>query len=129
MQTRTTRLALLFPATVLAAAGLTMAACGGSGGGASTSTAAATTAAAAALGDAVAGAKVYSDTGCGSCHTLAAAGSTGTIGPNLDDLKPDFESVVAQVTAGGGAMPSFKDQLSAKQIRDVAAYVVQSSSH
>lgn len=31
-----------------------------------------------------AGKQVFSANGCGSCHTLAAAGSTGTVGPNLD---------------------------------------------
>ena len=31
--------------------------------------------------------KVFDST-CASCHTLAAAGSTGTVGPNLDQLKP-----------------------------------------
>ena len=70
---------------------------------------------------------VFKDAGCGNCHTLHAAGSTSGIGPNLDDLRPDFESVVAQVTVGGGGMPSFKSQLSKQQIKDVAAYIVQST--
>jgi len=60
---------------------------------------------------------------CGSCHTLADAGTTGTVGPNLDDLKPSFEAVQQQVTNGGGAMPSFKGQLAPQQIDDIAAYV------
>jgi mono/diheme cytochrome c family protein len=58
-----------------------------------------------------------------SCHTLADAGSTGTVGPNLDAVKPAYDKVVAQVTTGGGAMPPFKDTLSEQQIQDVAAYV------
>jgi len=78
-------------------------------------------------GNAAAGAKVFDDAGCGNCHALAAAGSHGGIGPDLDALKPDYGSVVAQVTVGGGGMPSFKSQLSAQQINDVAAYVVQST--
>ena len=65
--------------------------------------------------------------GCGSCHTLSAAHSTGTIGPNLDDLKPDYRTVTGQVTLGGGSMPAFKDTLSAQQIADVAAYVVKTT--
>jgi cytochrome c6 len=60
---------------------------------------------------------------CGSCHTLADAGTTGTVGPNLDAAKPSREKVVTQVTNGGGAMPAFKDTLDAQQIQAVADYV------
>ena len=80
-----------------------------------------------AAGDAAAGADVYSSAGCGSCHTLAAAGSTGTSGPNLDDLQPDAATVAEQVANGGGGMPPFKDQLSEQEIADVAAYVAENA--
>jgi mono/diheme cytochrome c family protein len=60
---------------------------------------------------------------CGSCHTLADAGTTGTVGPNLDDSKPPKELVVDRVTNGQGAMPSFRDSLDAAQIQAVADYV------
>ncbi len=60
---------------------------------------------------------------CAGCHTLAAAGTTGTIGPNLDQLKPAFAIVVRQVTNGGAVMPAFKGKLSAAQINAVAKYV------
>ncbi len=69
-------------------------------------------------------------TNCGGCHTLADAGTSGTIGPNLDTLtpKPYYQMVTAQVTIGGslekGSMPAFKGTLSTQQIADVAAYVV-----
>ena len=78
-------------------------------------------------GDSKKGSSVFASAGCGSCHTLAAAHSTGTIGPNLDALKPDYRAVTAQVTNGGAAMPAFKSKLSAQQIADVAAYVVDST--
>jgi mono/diheme cytochrome c family protein len=78
-------------------------------------------------GDPKKGGAVYSSAGCGSCHTLAAAHSTGTVGPNLDSLKPNYQAVTAQVTNGGGAMPSFKSTLKTQQISDVAAYVVTST--
>jgi cytochrome c6 len=64
---------------------------------------------------------------CGTCHVLAAAKTTGTVGPNLDSLKPDYRAVTAQVTNGGAVMPSFKKSLSTQQIADVAAYVVDST--
>lgn len=64
---------------------------------------------------------------CSSCHTLAAAHSTGTVGPNLDQLKPDYRAATAQATNGGGVMPAFKTQLSTQQIADVAAFVVDST--
>jgi mono/diheme cytochrome c family protein len=79
-------------------------------------------------GDPKNGSSVYGSAGCGSCHTLAAAHSTGTVGPNLDQLKPDYRAATAQVTNGGGAMPAFKSSLSAQQIADVAQYVVQSTN-
>ncbi len=82
-------------------------------------------------GDSTKGKAVFASAGCGSCHTLAAAHSTGTIGPDLDSLKPDYRAVTAQVTNGGaptgGTMPSFKKSLSTQQIADVAAYVVDST--
>ena len=74
-------------------------------------------------GDAANGKDVFASAGCGGCHTFEAAGSSGSVGPNLDDLAPSFDAVVTQVTNGGGAMPSFKDDLSAQEIRDVAAFV------
>jgi mono/diheme cytochrome c family protein len=78
-------------------------------------------------GDPKSGKAIYASSGCGACHTLAAANSTGTVGPNLDQLKPDYRAVTAQVTNGGAAMPSFKSRLSAQQIADVSAYVVDST--
>ena len=62
---------------------------------------------------------------CGSCHTLAAAGTSGTVGPNLDDLKPALARVQTQVINGGAAMPAFKGKLTDAQIKAVAAYVSQ----
>jgi mono/diheme cytochrome c family protein len=77
-----------------------------------------------AEGDVAAGKEVFLGTaGCASCHTLADAGATGTIGPNLDATQPSYELVVDRVTNGLGGMPSFADQLSEGQIQDVAAYV------
>jgi len=64
---------------------------------------------------------------CGGCHTLAAAGTTGTVGPNLDQLKPADAVVVHQVTNGGGVMPAFKGKLSPAQIQAVAKYVSSSA--
>jgi mono/diheme cytochrome c family protein len=69
------------------------------------------------------GKAVFASAGCGSCHTLRAAGTSGTIGPNLDDLKPSQDAVALQVRNGGGAMPAFRNTLSEQQIAAVAAYV------
>jgi cytochrome c6 len=75
-------------------------------------------------GDPVAGKEVFLGTaGCASCHTLSDAGSTGAVGPNLDDAKPSEELVLDRVTNGQGGMPSFSSTLSEQQIADVAAYV------
>ncbi len=79
-------------------------------------------------GDASAGEELFASNGCGSCHSLDAAGTSGNIGPNLDEAQPDFELAVDRITNGAGAMPPFKGQLSDQQIADVAAYVVESTS-
>src|SRR5918996_4283264 len=73
-------------------------------------------------GDPAAGKEVFT-ANCGSCHTLADAGTTGTIGPNLDESQPSVELAVDRVTNGQGVMPPFADTLSEQQIQDVAAYV------
>jgi len=74
-------------------------------------------------GDPAAGKDAFASAGCGSCHTLADAGASGSVGPILDDSKPSAELVVDRVTNGQGLMPPFADSLSKQQIADVAAYV------
>ena len=75
-------------------------------------------------GDAEAGKAVFlGSSGCGTCHTLSDAGTSGTVGPNLDDAQPSHDLVVDRVTNGQGAMPSFSASLSEQQIQDVPAYV------
>ena len=78
-------------------------------------------------GDPAAGASIFQKAGCVGCHTLAAAHATGTVGPNLDQAKPNYQLVTGRVTLGKGVMPSFKGQLTDQQIADVAAYVVKST--
>jgi len=88
-----------------------LAGCGGSGEDSSTPPA-----------SAGGGAQLFKDN-CSTCHTLAAAGASGKVGPNLDQLKPDAGLVTAQVNSGGGAMPSFKGKLTDEQIKEIADYV------
>jgi len=78
-------------------------------------------------GDPTAGKALFLKSGCTGCHTLADAHATGTVGPNLDQAKPDFRLATARVTLGKNAMPSFKGQLSDQQIADVASYVVKAT--
>jgi len=79
-------------------------------------------------GDASNGAQIFASAGCGGCHTLEAAGSSGSVGPNLDESQPDLALTVDRVTNGQGAMPGFADSLSEQEIADVATYVVESTS-
>jgi mono/diheme cytochrome c family protein len=72
------------------------------------------------------GAAIFKGAGCAGCHTLSAAGATGTTGPNLDQLKPSTSVVAHQVTVGGSIMPAFKGKLSPAQIQAVAKYVSSS---
>jgi mono/diheme cytochrome c family protein len=106
------------PRTVAAAAALSaavaLAACGSSSSGAPASRP-------------QTGAEIFQSAGCAGCHTLAAAGAHGVVGPNLDQLKPSYAAVVKQVTHGGGGMPAFAGQLTRRQITLVAAYVYRST--
>jgi len=95
----------------------------------------------AASGDAAAGKQVYASNGCGSCHTFKPAGSSGTTGPDLDEL-PDFaekageplpaftsesiENPSAYVEEGfpDGVMPKY-DQLSDEELADLVAFLTQ----
>lgn len=74
-------------------------------------------------GDVAAGKTIFTSTGCGTCHALADAGTSGAIGPDLDGAKPTVELVIDRVTHGSGAMPPFASSLSETEIADVAAYV------
>lgn len=60
---------------------------------------------------------------CTLCHTLAAAGATGEIGPNLDELKPNEDKVRRAVERGVGNMPPFGEVLSKEQIEAVSKFV------
>ncbi len=89
-----------------------------------TETTATETTPAAPKGDPVAGKDVFlGPSGCTGCHTLADAGSSGTVGPNLDDAQPSFDLAYDRVTHGQGGMPSFATSLSDQQRADVAEYV------
>jgi mono/diheme cytochrome c family protein len=69
------------------------------------------------------GSAVFVSAGCGQCHTLKAAGASGSVGPNLDQLRPTAATVSQIVHTGGGAMPSFSGKLSDAEIAAVASYV------
>lgn len=74
---------------------------------------------------ATSGEEIFKSATCSSCHTLAAAGAQGNIGPNLDENKPAAGEVVETVTNGDGSMPAFKNRLSEAQIQAVADYVAE----
>jgi mono/diheme cytochrome c family protein len=78
-------------------------------------------------GDPAAGKAVFESAGCVACHTLKAAGATGTVGPNLDEAKPDLALVLDRVKHGKAPMPPFEGELSEQQILDVAAFVVDAT--
>ena len=84
-------------------------------------------------GDPAAGKALFASNGCGGCHTLSAAESSGAVGPNLDEslqgkdadyIRQAIADPNADVAEGyqPGIMPSF-DQLSDEQVNDLAAFV------
>ena len=60
---------------------------------------------------------------CAVCHMLTDAKSSGQIGPNLNQLKPDMTRVIYAVTNGIGVMPPYEGQLTIQEIEAVAHYV------
>jgi mono/diheme cytochrome c family protein len=79
------------------------------------------------VGNPANGPGLFSSSGCGTCHTLAAAGSTGTAGPNLNTSKPTLALIEFRIKNGGLDMPSFGESLSNQQIADLATWVYQST--
>jgi sulfite dehydrogenase len=78
-----------------------------------------------ANGDVDAGKKVFASTGCGVCHRMKAAGTTGTLGPNLDKSELSRTAIENVITSGKNAMPPYKKTLTAKQIDDVSEFVFE----
>jgi mono/diheme cytochrome c family protein len=95
-------------ALVLVGAGSLVTGCGGSNGSSETS---------------AEGARLFSESGCGDCHSLTAAGARARVGPDLDALAPSFAVVAQQVREGGGGMPAFSGQLSENDIAEIASFV------
>ena len=65
---------------------------------------------------------------CGVCHTLQAAGSTGDIGPNFDQLRSTIPQIISAVTNGIGVMPPWEGILTYEEIEAVAYYVFNSTN-
>ncbi|HEX2707155.1 MAG TPA: c-type cytochrome [Solirubrobacterales bacterium] len=86
------------------------------------------------------GAQVFANNGCGGCHTLAAAGSGGVTGPNLNEFLPGQtnamveESIVnpnAHIAKGypANVMPSnFEQTISKKEIEQLVEYLIENTS-
>jgi mono/diheme cytochrome c family protein len=86
-----------------------------------------------------AGAQVFANNGCGSCHTLAAANSGGTTGPDLDEVLPGQseaeieESIVdpeAKIEQGypAGVMPQeFGSQLSEEELKQLIEFLMENA--
>jgi mono/diheme cytochrome c family protein len=86
------------------------------------------------------GAQVFANNGCGGCHTLAAAGTGGTVGPNLDEVLKGqsaamiHESIVdpnAKIAKGypSGVMPeTFEEKLSPEELNNLVQYLVKETS-
>ncbi len=115
---------------VAAALALECAACGGSGGKATSPPPATSTTTTTAAVDLADGKAIFSST-CAGCHTLAAAGASGTVGPSLDKGDHSVAFILDRVTNGNtdnlGVMPAFVGSLTAQQIQDVAAFVSRSA--
>jgi mono/diheme cytochrome c family protein len=71
-----------------------------------------------------AGRELFNTWSCSACHTLTDAGSTGMVGPSLDNPNLTHDFVVGRVTNGQGPMPSFAGQIPEADIGKLADYIV-----
>ena len=70
------------------------------------------------------GKEVFLEAGnCAACHTLSDAGSIGDIGPNLNLIRPQVQTILMAVKNGIGVMPAMEGILSDEEIEAVAHYV------
>ena len=77
----------------------------------------------------VLGLEVYNNKAqCGVCHTLQAAGSTGNIGPNLNQLNLPMSQIIYAVTNGIGVMQAWEGILTDEEIEAVAYYIFNSTN-
>jgi mono/diheme cytochrome c family protein len=86
------------------------------------------------------GAQVFEDQSCGGCHTLAAAGTTGTVGPALDaSLKGQDEEFIrtaivdpnAEIAQGfpPDVMPqNYEEVLSPEELDALVTYLFESAN-
>lgn len=119
----TGRLALILLALVI---GLGVAACGGDDEGTEETTAEETTTETTGDDAFAAGRTVFVDS-CGQCHTLSEAGTSGSVGPNLDGVGLSADEIEEQVRNGGGGMPAFEGDLSDDEIENVSSYVAEAA--
>lgn len=71
------------------------------------------------------GKQIFSDAGCGGCHTFKPADSGGTSGPSLDNTSMTEQQIADQIATGGGGMPAFQGDLTQSQIDAVAAFIAE----
>jgi len=71
-----------------------------------------------------AGRDLFNTWACSACHTLTDAGSSGAVGPSLDNPNLTHDFIVTRVTNGSGPMPSFGGQISDADIGKLADYIV-----
>ena len=70
------------------------------------------------------GKEVFLEAGnCAACHSLADAGSIAEIGPNLNQIRPQVQTILMAVKNGIGVMPAMEGILSDEEIEAVAHYV------
>ena len=70
------------------------------------------------------GKEVFLEAGnCAACHTLSDARSIGEIGPNLNQIRPQVQTILMAVRNGIGVMPAMEGILSDEEIEAVAHYV------
>ncbi len=70
------------------------------------------------------GKEVFLEAGnCAACHSLSDAGSMAEIGPNLNQIRPQVQTILMAVKNGIGVMPAMEGILSDEEIEAVAHYV------
>ncbi len=86
------------------------------------------------------GAQVFANTGCGGCHTLAAAKSGGVTGPNLDEVLAGESAAMIEESIADpnkaiakgyppNVMPAnYEQMLTPKELKELVEYLLESTA-
>jgi mono/diheme cytochrome c family protein len=72
------------------------------------------------------GRSIFVSAGCGACHTIASAHTSGQLGPDFDTSEQlNRAQIRTEIDAGGNGMPSYQHTLTPRQKRAITEFIFQ----